>query len=55
MQGLSECMTIANDGELSMYLSLPPPLAEDVVRVTTALSHVVGFKALWIGASGPAF
>jgi hypothetical protein len=39
-----ERMAIPEDGELSTRISSPPPLAEAVVRATTALDRVVGFK-----------
>jgi hypothetical protein len=37
-------MTVAKDGELSMCMSSPPPLAEDVVRAMTEFSRAVGVK-----------
>jgi len=48
MQESFECITIAKDGEGFLYRSLPPPLAEDVVRATTALDRAVGIEPPWI-------
>jgi hypothetical protein len=38
-------MAIPEDRELSTRISSPPPLAEAVVRATTALDRAVGVKA----------
>jgi hypothetical protein len=49
--GSFECMTVAKDGELSMCMSSPPPLAEDVVRAMTEFSRAVGVEPPWISKS----
>jgi hypothetical protein len=41
---LCEPMTVAKDGERSTSRSLPPPLAEGVVRATTALSRALSVE-----------
>jgi hypothetical protein len=41
-------MAIPEDGELSTRISSPPPLAEDMVRATTALDRAVGVEPPWM-------
>lgn len=43
-----ERMAIPEDGELSTRISSPPPLAEAVVRATTAFDRAVGVEPPWI-------
>jgi hypothetical protein len=43
-----ERMAIPEDGELSTRISSPPPLAEAVVRATTAFDRAVGVEPPWM-------